>query len=97
MTIHLALLCSWTCYLTAKWRMYVNSQSSHTLTISFLEILLAVPDLFALLEFTILLMSTPIPPRHDSRSALSTISSDATVHALITCVHSNHLNNTSIH
>lgn len=84
--IHSALLFSWTCYLFAKWRLCVNSRSSQTWILAFLELLLAVPDLFAILEFTILFMSTPRSPGNDLRSTTSTIAPDATVHVLITWV-----------
>jgi hypothetical protein len=57
---------------------------------SFLELLLAIPDLFALLEFTILLMSTPVASHSGLHNTSSTISSDATVHILITYVHPEH-------
>lgn len=86
--IHSALLCSWAWYLSAKWRICVSSRSSQIWILSFLELLLAVPDLFAILEFTILLMSTPRSSHCGSRSTKSTIPPDATVHVLITYVRS---------
>ena len=58
LVIHSTLLCSWAWYLSAKWRICVSSRSSQTWILSFLELLLAVPDLSAILEFTILLTST---------------------------------------
>lgn len=84
--IHSALLCNWAWYLSAKWRICVSSQSSQIWIMSFLELLLAVPDLFAILEFTILLVSTPRSSHSGSHSTISTIPPDATVHVLITCV-----------
>jgi hypothetical protein len=92
--IHSALLCSWAWYLSAKWRICVSSQSSQIWILSFLELLLAVPDLFAILEFTILFVSTPRSSHYGSYSTVSTIPPDATVHVLITCVRSTVTSNT---
>ena len=86
--IHSALLCNWAWYLSAKWRICVSSRSSQIWILSFLELLLAVPDLFAILEFTILFVSTPRSSHYGSRNTVSTIPPDATVHVLITCVRS---------
>ena len=83
---HSTLLYSWAWYLSTKWRICISSRSSQIWILSFLELLLAVPDLFAILESTILLTSTPMSSHSGSRSTITTIPPDATVHVLITCV-----------
>jgi hypothetical protein len=92
--IHSALLCNWAWYLSAKWLICVSSRSSHIWILSFLELLLAVPDLFSILEFTILFVSTPRSSHYGSYSTVSTMPPDATVHVLITCVRSTVTSNT---
>jgi cellulose synthase/poly-beta-1,6-N-acetylglucosamine synthase-like glycosyltransferase len=92
--IYLTLIFTWTCYLSVKWRMCVSSRSSYIWILLFLELLLALPDLFTLIEFTIRLVSKPRSLHPSSHNTFSTASSDGTVHVLVTLVNHNHCTDT---
>jgi hypothetical protein len=87
--IHILLLGTWTSYLFAKWRTYISSNMSGLWVASIVEILLALPDLFAVCEFTLFLFA-PSTPRHSledrlEKKPIETL--NPTVHVLITLVH----------
>jgi hypothetical protein len=88
--IHILLLCTWTSYSFAKWRMCFSSNSSSLWVAWMFEILLATPDLFAVCEFTLLLFapSTPRSSLEDRLEEKPVESLDPTVHVLITYVRS---------
>jgi hypothetical protein len=87
--VHVLLLCTWTSYLFAKWQMCLSSNSSSLWVAWIVEMLLALPDLFSVCEFTLFLFAPPTPrPSLEDRLEEKPVESlDPTVHVLITFVH----------
>jgi hypothetical protein len=78
------MLGSWTVYLSVRWQMCASSHGFRIWLLWILELLLAVPDLLSVLEFTLLSFPAPQRPSQKSDSGNGTITADATVHVFIT-------------